>query len=426
MKVATKKIENSQVVLDIEVGTSEVEKSLDETYRRLVNQLSIPGFRRGKAPRPVLERHIGRQTFFQKALEQLIPQVYEQAVKSEGIEAIAQPQIEVIQTEPVILKAIVPVSPTVKLGNYYDIRLESESVEITGEEVDAAIEQLRYQQAVLLPVERSVQFGDAVILDVDASIQGKPVLNYKDAVCEVVEHSSLPLPGFTEKLEGMEKNKQKNFTLSFSGDYAIKEFAGKECAFSVVIAEIKERRLPELNDELARSVGSGDLASLRERISSDLRARAEERARSDFRRRVVDAVVELSEVEYPPVLEEMEIDRLIGKEAGNFPGGMKELEDYLMRMERTVEEHREELRPVAARRLARSLVLDKVAEAGKIEVTASEVDNEVERILKDAGEKAEEARKLLELSQTRKSIQQFILVRKTEERLEQIAEGSAQ
>ena len=159
MKVTNEKTENSQVFLTIEMEPSEVEESTEKAYKKLVKRVNIPGFRKGKAPRAVLERHVGKETLFNDMLEELVPQAYEKALEEQAIEAIAQPQIEVVQKEPVIFKAVVPLRPVVKLGDYHQIRLEPEPVEVTEEMVDAVMEQLRHQHGTWEPVERPVALG---------------------------------------------------------------------------------------------------------------------------------------------------------------------------------------------------------------------------------------------------------------------------
>lgn len=424
MKVSAEPMENSQVALNVEMEAPDVDKYLEKAYNRLVGKISVPGFRKGKTPRAILERHIGKEALLQEALELLVPEVYEEAVESQEIDAIAQPQIEIVQTEPVIFKAIVPLRPTVKLGDYGKISIESESVEIKDEEVEATIEQLRQQHAVLLPVDRPVQFGDTVTIDIEGEGEGKSFPIRKDLVYEVVKDARLPLPGFAEKLEGMRKDEERSFQLSYPSDYEMKELAGHEHSFKVTATEVKEKELPEINDEFAKSLDSEDLASLREQIATNLKTRAEDRARLELEQKAVDAAVELSEMEYPPVLVDREIDRLLNEEARNFGEGIAGLENYLKSLDKTIDGHREELRLIADRRVVRSLVLEKIAEAEKIEVDTSEIDEEIDKMVKDAGEKAEEIRNLFGLPQARESIKQSLITRKTVERLVQIASGS--
>ncbi|OGN92219.1 MAG: trigger factor [Chloroflexi bacterium RBG_13_50_10] len=421
MKVSTEPVENSQVAVNIEMEPVEVNKYLDKAYNRLVKRVSVPGFRKGKVPRDVFERHIGKDTLFQEALEDLIPAAYKDALDEQKIDPIAQPKFELIQTEPLIFKAVVPLKPTIKLGDYKQIKGESKPVEMNEEDIEATIGQLREQQAMLSPVDRTVQFGDIVTIDVEGETDGKSFPIRKDIVYEVTRESHLPLPGFAEKLEGMSKGEEKSFVLSYPSDYEMKELAGKDHAFKVKATEIKEKSLPEVDDEFAKSLGKDDLASLREQIGSNLKARAEDRARTELEQKAVDAAVEISEVEYPPVLAEREIDRLLNEEARHFAEGITGLENYLKTLNKTLDEHREELRPMASKRIVRSLVLGKISDTEKIEVDDSEIDAEVEKMVKDADKQAEEMRKFCSFPQARESIKQFLIGRKTVDRLVQIA-----
>ena len=417
MKVTTEKMENCQLRLNIEVEPDELGKSLDEAYHRLVNKVSIPGFRKGKAPRAILEQYVGKDALREEALDRLVPQLYKQAVESQKIEPIDQPQIEISQNEPVVLKATVPVKPEVKLGDYHNIKLEPEPVEIGDKEIEAAIEELRQEQAVLMPVDRPAQFDDSVTIDIEANVEGKPFLNHKGVVYEVIRDSASPLPGFAENLEGMEKNKEKSFSLFVPVDYGIEEFAGKECLFKVTVTEIKEKELPELDDEFAKSIGYDNLISMREKVATDLRTKAEERSRLELRQKALDAVVEISEVNYPPILEDREIDTLLEDEAHRF--GYREVSDYLKRGSKTEDELKQELRPAAKRRVIHSLVLDKIAEEGKIEITSSEVDNKIKEMVKDVEDK-EKMQQFLSLPQVRESIEQSLHTQRTIDQLVQI------
>ena len=427
MKVTNEKIENSQAFLTVEMEPAEVEKSLEESYHRLVKKTSIPGFRKGKAPRPMLERYIGKESLFEDALNNLLPEAYEKAIKEQEIEAFAQPHIEVTQTDPLMFKVTVPLVPEVKLGDYHRIRVKPEPVELTEDDVNAAIEQLRHQQATWEPVERPVDFNDLVILDIESHIEDKPFINQKGVQYQVVPNSVFPAPGFAEQLAGMKKDEEKEFKLKFPPDYARSELAGKEPSFKVRVTEIKQERLPELNDELAKEINPKfkTLDSLRKQVSADLRLGAERKAKVDFEDRVMEAVVDIAQVEFPPILVETEIDRLINQQLQRWQMGREGLEGYLKRVNKTEQELREELHPVATKRVTGSLVLGKIAEEVKIEVSDSEVGTEIKRLTKGDAEKGDELQKYLNAPQSRESIRQMLITRKTIQRLVEIAEGSA-
>ncbi len=417
MKVSTEPMQNSQVLLNIEMESGEVDKYLDRAYQRLAKQVSVPGFRKGKVPKEVLVRYVGKEALFREALEDLIPEAYAEAVENQEIEPIAQPSFEIVQTDPLVFKAVVPLKPTVRLGDYNQIKIEVQPVEVSDAEIDAVLEQLREEHAVLSPVERPVAFGDEVVLDVQEVKEGKSTPLRQDLVYEVREGSRLPLPGFAENLVGMSKGEERDITLSYPADYEVAELAGKEHVFRVTVKDIKEKKLPELDDELAKVFGSDDLASLRTKVADVIRARKESSARLDAEKKIMDALVEASQVEYPPVLVEIEIDRLLTDEARHFVEGVNGLARYLTAVGKTMAEHREELRAEATQRLVRSLVLDEVVEAEKVEVTDSEVEEEVERLVAGAGEEAERVREAFSSDERKESVRWFLKRRKTMDRL---------
>jgi trigger factor len=426
LKVTRDKEENCQAFLTVEMEPAELEESLEQSYRRLAKTANIPGFRRGKAPRAVLERYIGKGSLLEEALKELLPQAYEKALKEQEIEAIASPSIEITQTDPLIFKATVPLKPTVELGQYHGIRLKPEPVKVTKEEVNAVIEQLRYQHGTWEPVERAADFDDLVTLDVESQVEGNPFINQTGVQYQIVPNQPLPTPGFAEQLVGMNGGEEKEFTLRLPEDFSRAELAGKEAKFKVKIAEIKQQRLPELNNEFAQLVSPEfkTLAALRKQVAENLRLRAEQKAKEEFEEKLVDAVVDLSQVDFPPVLVDMEIDRLIEQQARWLQAGGGGMDEYLSRVGKTEEGLREELRPVAAKNVARSLVLGKVAEEGKISVTDAEIEAELKNIRQSASGDKDEVKKRLDSPQVRNSIEQLLTTRKTVERLAEIAGGS--
>lgn len=423
MKVTNEKTENSQAFLTIEMEPAEVEESLEKSYQHLVRKADIPGFRKGKASRAILERYIGRESLLEDALNNLIPEAYEKAIKEQKIEAIAQPHIEITQTEPVVFKVTVPLLPKVELGDYHHIQVTPESVELTEDDVNAVIEQLRHQHATWEPVERSVEFNDLVVLDIESNIEDKPFISRKAVQYQVLRDLPVPAPGFAGQLPGMKKNEEKEFKLQFPSDFPRGELAGKEASFKVKITELKQERLPELDDEFARGVSPDfkTLDSLRERVSADLKFRAEEKARIDFEERTIESVVDLAELEFPPILVEQEITRLLNQ---RLQRGDQGLEEYLRHINKTEEELQEELRPLATKSVIRSLVLGKIAEEEKIEVSDSEVDDEIENMIKNTTANKDELQKFLSTPQSKESIEQLLITRKTVQRLTDIAKDS--
>ena len=427
MKVTNEKIENSQAFLSIEMEPAEVEESLEESYHRLLKKTDVPGFRRGRAPRVILERYLGRESLLEDALDNLLPKACKKAIEEQKLEAIASPSIEIAQTDPVIFKAIVPLRPTIKLGDYHQIQVTPQPVEVSEGDVSAIIERLRHQHATWEPVERPVGFNDLVVLDIQSSVEDKSFINRKGAQYQVVQNYPFPVPGFAEQLLGMGRDEGKEFRLQLPPDYPKGELAGKEAWFKVRVVEIKQERLPELNDGFAKEVDPDieTLGSLRERIYGNLRLRADEKARLDFEERVVDAVADVTRVEFPPVLVETEIDRLLSQRLQRWQAAGGGLEEYFRSINKTEEELRKELRPLATKRTICSLVLGEVAKAEKIEVSDSEIDAEIKDMTKDTDEaKKDELKGLLNTPQSRDSIKQTLMTRKTVQRLVEIAKGS--
>ena len=426
MKVTREKTENSQAFLTIEMEPAEVEESLPQSYHRLVKKTNIPGFRKGKAPRAILEHYVGKESLLEEAINNLLPQAYEKAIKEQEIEAIAQPQIEIAQTDPLVFKAVVPLPPTIKLGDYHHITVAQEPVEVSEDDISAAIEQLRHQHAIWEPVERPVQLGDLAVLDIESHVEGEPFINQKGAQYQVTQDVPFPVPGFAEQLKQMKIGENKDFKLQFPSDYPKGELAGKEASFKVKVNEIKEEKLPELDNEFARQVAPDfkSLKSLQKRVSTNLRLRAEEKARIDFEQKVIEAAVDLTELEFPPILVELEIDQMIKEQSRRWQMSDNGLEEYLKSINKTGEELREELHPLATKRVTQSLVLDKVAEEEKIEAGDSEINDEIEKMTKSATENKDKLNEFLNTPQARQSIEQLLIKQKTVQRLVEIAEGS--
>lgn len=429
MKVINEKTENNETYLTVEMDSAEVEESAANVYRRLVKQVNIPGFRKGKASRPILERFVGQERLINDMLEDLIPGACEKAIEEQQLEAIARPKIEVIETDPVKFQAVVPLKPVVNLGDYHQIEVAEDPVEVTEETVERVVEDLRHQHATWEPVDRAAQLDDLLNLDIESTIDGEPYINQKGARYRLIADSQTPTPGFAEQLVGMNKGDEKEFQLQFPADHAQSELAGKEAVFKVSVSEIEAENLPEVTDEFAAQVEAeiGNVEELRDRIRSDLQNRAEDRTRMDFEQRAIEAMVEISEVEFPPILEETEIHRLMEDQARSLQLQGISFEQYLKSARKTEEELHEELHPVAKKRVAESLALMKLSEDENIEVEEADIDAEISRVTEDTAEdRKEELQKTLNTPQMRESIQTTLLTRKTVERLVEIVRDSGE
>jgi len=425
LKVTNEKTENRQAFLKIEVEPSEIEASTETSYRRLVKKVNIPGFRRGKASRAIFERHFGKHELFHEMLDDLVPDVYTKAIKEQNLEPVAEPQIELESEEPVIIKAVVPLKPYVSLGDYKTIDLKPQPVEVTDDMINSVIEQLRHQHATWEPADRPVEFHDLVTLDVESTMKGEPFVNQKGVQYEVTKGAISPAPGFAEQLVGMNKEESKEFNLQYPADYPQKEVQGNEVTFKVKIIEIKQEKLPEVTDEFAKQVGKDitGLDVMRQKISDDLKRRVEDRCKRDFEDRVIEAATAMSHVEYPPVLVDVEVERSLERSLRFLQNSGQNIEEYLKSINKTIDQLREELKPSSAKRVAESLVVGKIAEQEKIEVTHAEIDAEIEEMIKNSTGDKDELRKALQTQRNHESIEDTLIARKTIQRLTEIAQS---
>ena len=425
MKTTCEKMDNCQLALSVEMESNEIDKYMADALEHLAKRVTMPGFRKGKAPSSLVEQHVGKQVIFQEALEHLIPEAYEEALKKESIAAIAEPKIELLQIDPLIFKAVVPLKPNVTPGDYREIKLEMGKKEIGDSDINQVIEQLQMQFGTLVPVERGIQYGDIITCDIAAKRSGEPILDRKDAAYEVNQDSKYPAPGFAEKLVGLEKDAETEFALSFPDDYEIKEIAGKEYTFAVKVKEIKEKSLPEVNDEFAKDAGSENLGDLKEKIRVGLQSRADESLKKEFENKLVTQLIEQSAIEFPPVLVEKEIDHIINEEASNFADGVKGLENYLGNVKKTMEQHRDDLKSAATDRVKAFLVTSKIGEVEDIKVSEDELAEAIENMIKGDETKAENVKALFSLPQPRESLREMMIINKTMDLLTKIVTEKA-
>ncbi len=406
------------MVLNVEVETEEMENAIKQAYRRLGAKTTVPGFRKGKAPPEMLERYYGKEAFIEDAAEHLLPEVYDRAIDEHEVEAIARPEIDILQANPLSFKATVPVRPTVELEDYSEIKFEQEAVEVTEEEVTEAIERLRYMNAPWEPVDRPARFGDLMAINVEGTVDDKIIVDEKEGLYQLEPDPPNAVPGFAEKVEGAEKGEERVFTLTLPEDRG--ELGGKECNFKVVVNEIKTKTLPALDDAFAKSLGQGleTLDSLKEMISTEIRSRKEWEAKSKLEEQAIEALVALARAEFPDVMVQNEIDRLIDERERYF-GDRSKLDAYLESVKKTQDELRDELRPMAERAILRSLVLQRFVELEEVEVSDADVDTEVERVVQNAS--GEGVRQLFDTASNREMLRRNLYIRKAIDRLVEIA-----
>jgi trigger factor len=388
VKVAAQEIEHSQVVLDIEVEDERLERAVDQAYKRVVQRINVPGFRKGKAPRALVERMVGREALVEDAVEQLVPQVVEDAVKQQELVMVARPNLEVVSTQPLQVKATVPVQPKVELGDYKSLKIEATSAEITDEQVDAVVTRLQESNATWEPVERAVELGDRVAIDVLAKAGETTVMESKDAEYVVSADGPQPAEGFAEALVGMTAEETKTATLKLSEEHRNKEIAGQDAEFEITLHWVKAKVLPTLDDDLPSVVGTEheSLDDLRKAIRENLSAREEHERRVAHEEKVVDSVVEQASVDLPPQLVEEEASRLVQQLAQNLERQGIPLQSYLRFTQKTDEQFRAEMMAQAERSVRRSEVLNAIALAEGVEVTDDEIREQLEAGLEDTNE----------------------------------------
>jgi trigger factor len=429
MKVTKEKTENSQVYLTVEIDPAEVEESMEKTFQKLVKRKKVPGFRIGKTPRNIFERYYTRKNLLEDTLDDLLPDVYQRAIKEQEIEPFTSPQIEITQMEPVIFKAVVPLKPVVKLGDYRQVRVAEEPLhEVTDEDVAKVLDSLQHEHATWEPVTREIKEADLVTMDVWSETEGKPFINQKGAQYNVKVGEKFPVTGFAEQLVGMKKDEEKEFSLTFAADDPRTEYAGKEAKFKIRINEIKEEKLPELNDEFAKSISQDyqTLDALRESTKTRLKERTAEIAKSAYEESVLEAAVKQAEIEYPPVLIDSEIHRMMDERFQT----REQFQAYLKSVNKTEEEVHEEFHEAAhdtaIERIKKSLVLGKISDEEKIPITDADIDADIERMLQNiTGQNRDDLAKSLNRQEVRESINQRLLARKLMDKLVEIAKGPA-
>ncbi len=377
LKVTKEKLGNCQVALTIQVGEERIEQALRESARRLSRQIHIPGFRRGKIPYHVLVEKFGRETLLGAILDELVQDVYKEALEEADIQPIAEASLQDIQMEPLTIKVVVPVAPVVDLGDYRQIRLDFPAVEIDEADVEEALERIRRENAQMRPVSRNAQLGDLAILDIQGTSDGKVIMSCTEKSLFLLANSPYPFPGFNEKLVGLEIGGEREFTLTLPNDFPNPDLAGKEVHFKVHLRDLKERVLPDVDDDLARTVGNYEtIEELKEELRKDLEAQAEKEAEETFASKVLDAVLQKARIEFPPRLLESEIDEIIKEREGRLQREDLSLSDYLAMRGQSEEEYREEIRPLAENRLRRALLLSKVVELEGLKVSPEEMESQ--------------------------------------------------
>ena len=479
MKITTEDMPDRQIGLLIELEEAEIEDHKQRAYRRLVQRYVIPGFRRGKAPRMILERHIGAETLIQDDIEGLLERSVADAVEQQELEPIARPQVTDLESlDPITFRATVALRPEVELGDYESIRVDWEEPEVTEEQVEEVLNNLRRQGSPWEPVERAVQLGDLLTVDMhgyvdedpeeateseddaeaeseeqpesvdeaDADVEsgdsdhsesepdvpGRRVFVEETGISYMVQGGvTYPAPGVPEQLVGMNAEDTKEFTISVPDDFTIRNLNGKEAHFTVTVREVKEQNLPELDDEWAQGVeGFGDdefetVEALRERIQSDLTERTNAQARADYEENILEKFAEVATVTYPPIIIDLEIDRILQDQDEQMRGMGMSLAAYVQTTGQDVDTLRDSVRPQAEQRVLRGLLITNLAESKDVEASDEEIDGDIAEVVGAQQDEAtqEQARQVFESEAARESVQRRIVARKTMDMLVEIARG---
>ena len=426
--IVTKESETpTDITLNVSMASEDEEPFIGRSYRRLASRVKIPGFRPGKAPRSIVESHLGRTALVQEALEFMIPETLNQVLSDESIQAYADPQLELLEIEPVSFKAIVPLEPLVDLGDFRSIHVDREPVEVTEEQVDEVVEQLRNESAPWDPVERPVQFGDLLNLNVDGTIEGDQAINDKGVDFIPEKENPMPMPGFSAALVGMTAGETKELSLFVPDDHNQEEYAGKECQFKVEVLSIKEKLLPELDDEFAKGIRDGyeTLEALkdfvRQRIKDDGEASADRQAQEAS----VQELLKTASVQASDLIYQRELDHMYEERERSLRSQRMDMDTYLGYIGKTGEEWREELRPRAEERLNTYLVLRKLAEEESIEISPEDIQSEIDTIVVNAGDSEETMRNTLSSESAHESIRSSLVNRQVMARLLEITGAAA-
>jgi len=376
MKITVERSTDSEAVVNVELEWTELEKASNKAYQRLAQRYTVPGFRKGHAPRSMLERMLGKETIYQEGLEDLIETSYRDAIREHDLIPLAQPSIDAPELEigkPYTYVAHVVVQPPVELGDYRSVTAEPMDLAVSDEEIDATLQRLRENQAMWLPVERPAEIGDRVTVDLKLTVGDRTISDLHDNEFELADERAGIFTGMDAHLVGMTEGQNKQFTTTIPEDYTNTEVAGKEATYDVTMKGVKFRELPELDDEFAKSIGDfQSMEEVRANVAEQLAAEKEYNARNQRRAQVIGAVVDQATVEVHPLLVDEEIDTMIRETQRMLERSRISMEQYLAMLQKDMDEYRNELRPEAEGRVKRNLVLDAVADAEQL--TASDAD----------------------------------------------------
>lgn len=385
MSLQVEKLEGNMAKLTIEVSAEEFEKAIQSAYMKQKKNINLPGFRKGKVPRKMIEKMYGAEIFYDDAANAILPGAYSDAATESGLDIVSQPRIDITQVEsgkPFIFTAEVAVKPEVTLGEYKGLEVDKYSTRVTAKEIDAELEKEQQKNARTIVVEdRAVQDGDEIVLDFDGSIDGVPFEGGKAENYTLTIGSGSFIPGFEEQLIGAESGSDVDVKVTFPEDYHAEDLQGKEAVFKCTVHEIKAKELPEIDDEFAAEVSEFDtLDEYKADIKAKLKEQKESEGKSKQEEQAVDKAIENAQMEIPELMLDTQVDRMKNEFAQRIQAQGINLEQYLMFTGMTEEKMLEELRPQAEKRIKTRLVLEAIAKAENIEVSDERVNEEVQKM----------------------------------------------
>jgi trigger factor len=425
--VSVERLAGNQVEMTITVSPADVDSAVQKAVKALAGRVNVPGFRKGKVPRRVLELRLGKEAILAEALDDLIPDAYQRAVEESGVHVIDRPVVDdlpdLVEGSPYVFKAKVEVLPEVKLGDYKAVRVQKEGVDVSEADVDHAIEGIRDRLSELVSVDKpALEDGDFADINFDGTIDGesREGLSHKGATLQV--GGGTFIPGFEEQLIGMAVGDEREVSVTFPDDYHNEDLAGKPAVFKVKLNDIKEKRRPALDDELAKDAGNYEnLDQLRSAVRERLEKEAEARVESEFEQKVISEVVDRCDVETPKVLVDRAVESMVERLKQTLRYRGIDMEQYLQYRQMTDQQLREEFVPDAQRQVKTDLVLDAVSEAEGIEVADEDVDERLAELAMQFARQPEEMRALYEKENRIDSLKDSLRVEKTVAKLKEYA-----
>lgn len=385
MSLQVEKLEGNMAKLTIEASAEDFEQAIEKAYQKNKNKLSIPGFRKGKVPRKMIEQMYGKEIFYEDAANIVIPSAYAKAVDECTEEIVSQPEIDVVQAEsgkPFIFTAEVALKPDVTLGKYKGIEIDKADTTVTDEEIDAALDKERENNARTISVEdRAVKDGDMAVIDYEGFVDGEAFDGGKGDNYPLTIGSNTFIPGFEEQLIGAELDKEVEVNVTFPEDYQESTLAGKPAVFKCTVREIKEKELPELDDEFASEVSEFDtLAEYREDVKKNLIEKKEEEAKAEKEDKVIEAIIADAQMDIPEAMLATQQRSMADDFAQRIQMQGLSIDQYFQFTGLTKAAFLEQLKPQAEQRIKTRLVLEAVAKAENIEVSEEEYTAEIKKM----------------------------------------------